>query len=97
MTKAKRVTLADVRKAAAEFGGTIDEQSSGYCGRQFSVLVDSPRGKVWKSKQCHVIYESTVGDRAEWRSQICAEAIEAMQDGLDDCEDPECDHCHPVE
>lgn len=89
--------MADVRRVAAKLGASVDEQSSGKCGRSFSVLVDSPAGRIWNATGCHVIYETTADGPAEWRRAVCENAIAAMEQGTSECEDDECDHCHPVE
>jgi hypothetical protein len=97
VTAQKKCTLADVRKAAARIGGAVDEQSSGLNGRTFTVLVDSPAGTVWNATGCHVVCELTADGPADWRYKVCAAAIEQMEQGTSACDDPECDHCHPVE
>jgi hypothetical protein len=94
-SKSKRVTLADVRREAAKHGAEVDEQGSGYSGRYYGVIVDLPAGKVWNANLSHSIYENSPADRAEWRSGVCADAIDRMREGTSDCEDPDCEHCHP--
>jgi hypothetical protein len=58
-----------------------------------SLYVDSPVGKVFKATGTHTITDSWHrGFKPDY-----ADIFERMSDGLEDCEDPECDNCHPTE
>jgi HD superfamily phosphohydrolase YqeK len=88
-----KVTLANVRKVAANYGATVDEQSSGRNGRHFSVTVDLPAGKVWCATQSHTLSDG--GFAGSDNSVFCADVIERMEMGTDVCEDEDCEICHP--
>ncbi len=99
-TAHKPLTIADLRRAAAQYGGTVD---GGIIGRYASYNVDAPDGKVWACEFFHALHlDWHVGDggRPTWpaeKQDALADAIERMGMGLEDCDDPECDSCHPGE
>ncbi len=98
-TAHKPLTIADLKRAAAQVGGTVDEHP----GPGFAWYnVDAPAGKVWATTgDIHAIclsWETRDDGRPIWpadKQGAIADAIERIGDGLAECNDPECDSCHP--
>jgi len=65
----------------------------------WSITLDSPPGKIFNGSWCHVdCGMSGEGDVIEtapdWAREI--KTLEAIiAEGFSDCDDPECDTCHP--
>ena len=93
MNEVRRFDLTTLRKAAARMGATVDHR---HIGRWHSCNVDAPHGKVWScTGDIHsLVVEWQDGDEV-WRNNAVADALDRMACGLADCDDPECDHCHP--
>lgn len=65
----------------------------------FSIMLDAPEGKVFCSSGCHCD-ASIRGDdgttRTDWAQAL--RALRAIVElGVEDCDDPACDICHPVD
>jgi hypothetical protein len=92
-------TLAHLRLEAIRWEATIDEDSI----RAQFVNVEAPAGMVWAASSTHALkvdwgtpgdsYGGD-GDPAIKRDAIL-DAIERMAEGLADCDEPDCDFCHP--
>lgn len=86
---------AKIRKLLAAVGATLDVQDGGSFA---SIILDAPAGKLWAATGTHAIVES----RGLHGSLVpMREIVKAVQSciahGFEDCEDMECDTCHPVE
>ena len=88
---AKRITLATLKAAAAKFGGTVEDTSSGY---HYSLVADTPKGKIWNATDCHCIVADTNDDLAEWRQEARNALLKDIKLGVSDCDDPDCDICN---
>lgn len=91
-------TYANLKRLAETMGATIDENQIDYG----HIYVDAPAGKVWDAADVHGLAVHWVTDSAG-RAESAAEKREAIADvmdrmsyGLGDCDDAECDVCHPV-
>lgn len=60
----------------------------------YVIYVWSPPGKVWVSTHCHVICRQFCNGSESWKPDAYAELIEEMRDGLEQCENEECEHCN---
>lgn len=88
---------SEIRQAIEKTGCSIEIEEA---GRVYQIILDSPAGKVFKASGCHVdcslhgngFRRGTI----DWK-QTYADAMEVIGNGFYDCDDPECDHCHPVE
>ncbi len=85
-------SAATLEKHAKEYGGTVANESS---GKMKVYQCESPAGNVWASSSTHCL-------RVEWRDgdtvdrhKAIEEAICRMADGVTECDDEECDYCHP--
>ena len=85
-------TLA-LKRLVKKHGGTVVNESS---GRMCVYQCEAPAGKVWSCCGIHCI-------RVEWRKGEDAYRISAIADGMErvamgteDCEDEDCDYCHPI-
>jgi hypothetical protein len=85
-------------KQRSKIGAAVDETSL-YLGR---VNVDAPIGKRWSCDGIHALCVTWhVGHntiRPTWPEEKTAaiqDALERMSYGLEACDDPECDYCHP--
>jgi hypothetical protein len=81
-----------LKEAAAEYGGKVVCESSGkWCNWQ----VEAPAGKRWAAAGLHALkVEWLRGDR-KFEDQAIRDAVERMSCGLEDCDDADCDYCHP--
>lgn len=73
----------------AKLGCTVDEETDGI------LYVDAPTGKIF-AEGSHVLcyHYNFPGDRASWKPKVYADAIADLKNGLEDCDDPNCDRCH---
>lgn len=77
-----------VRRAGGELTG-------GKIGRWHVYHCEAPAGNVWAASSTHALrVEWREGDR-RWREEAIADALERMAYGVADCDDEECDYCHP--
>lgn len=74
----------------ARHGASLDVVNS-----QFALVVDAPPGKIWKSCGIHCMVEEFDNGSESWKPQAYAEMIDRMRDGVADCQDADCDICHP--
>lgn len=93
-------TLRDIRKAARDAGAIIEvsPERCGICDERVKHLtITSPAGMQWAGNGCHVLCgRFFVGDTAD-EADCASDLIEQMSYGVEPCDDPECDHCHPCE
>ena len=54
----------------------------------------SPSGKVWAATQGHVICRQFRNSSESWKPEAFQELIDEMRDGVDQCTDLQCEHCH---
>jgi len=84
--------LTPVKRLAKKFGATVDVKSVGKWTR---VNVDAPAGKTWDAADLHCLMaEWLIGDPV-YREQSLADLLERMALGVSQCDDEECDVCHP--
>ncbi len=85
-------TVATLKAKAARYGATVDHGSPG----KWEVCnIDAPAGKVWSCASIHaLVVEWQQGDPA-WRNSAIVDALERMECGLADCDNADCDYCHP--
>lgn len=92
---AGKLSVKDLRQAAKKVGATIECDSG---GRYEVYQVCTPTGKRWEPG-LHML-------RVEWMAGIPEHKQLALEDALQrirefgrpqDCDDPECDYCHPLE
>lgn len=76
---------------ADRHGATLEESE----GRNVSVIIDAPQGKLWKENDCHALYITLWYAKLEqaWNDDAVDEAVQAMRKGLYDCGEPDCDVC----
>lgn len=85
------MTRAQFLKVLSQFGATLDTECE-----SFDLNVDAPAGKVFRENGCHCISESFSNNcNQSWKAEAYQTAADRVLMGLDDCEDPECDICHP--
>ena len=93
--KTSGFTVKTLKAKAERLGATVE---GGPVGRWYRYNIDSPAGKVWTctgDTHCLVV-EWLNGDEA-FRNNAITDALERMEMGLSDCDNPECDYCHPEE
>lgn len=82
---------AAFQKLVASYGATIDHANSDY-----AIHVDLPAGKTWVDNGCHVIVEPWRNNGGQsWVNEARAEVADRMSLGTTDCDNPECEICHP--
>ena len=97
----KRLTIADLRRAAARVGGTVEDHCS---ERRAEYQVLAPDGMLWGTTgDIHALvlgWWANERGGPEWpkeKQEAIADAIERIGEGLCVCDDPECVWCHPEE
>lgn len=86
-------TLNQLRKAAARHGATVDHRS---VGKWHLVNVDAPQGKVWSCDgSIHTLALEWQTVDSGWRDAAIEDCLGRMEYGTMDCEEPDCDICHP--
>lgn len=86
--------MTSVKRTVVRLGGRIVKESS---GRWEVYQLEAPAGKVWAGSSTHVLrVEWLKGDDA-YRIAAVTDALERTEEGLADCDDPDCDYCHPEE
>ena len=62
-------------------------------GRHFEVVADAPEGMVFVASGLHSQVSATCDD--EPAAKAWSDALERMSGGIERCEDPDCEYCHP--
>jgi hypothetical protein len=92
MRSREMARTADLWQAAKKAGGTVE---GGLNGRWYSYNVEAPAGQVWGASSTHALrVEWRVGED-DYREESITDALERMEEGLAECDEPECDYCHP--
>lgn len=86
MTKRKFVTLI-----AKYPGVSVDTKSE----ENGTLILDSPKGKVFKANDSHCLVEPFTNISQSWKGDAYAELAVRLTYGLADCEDDDCEVCHP--
>lgn len=87
------LTLSDVKRAAAKFGGTVKREQQ---GRSIVIEVFAPPNKLWSADGIHsFLVERSEFDTSVEYQEAYAALIRRISYGVDDCDDPECEYCHP--
>lgn len=88
------VTRKQVPTQIKKMGCTVDEENQD----DDVLVIDAPKGKVFACMNSHCLLQPLVDEfNPKPRSEAYAAIIEDLNYGLEDCDDPECDICHPVE
>jgi hypothetical protein len=85
------VSLHKISTLARLLGATVEVIEA---GRQVSVNVDAPTGKVWAAASTHHLNTWWRLGEIEFRRDALADLFERVTMGLADCGDPDCDNCH---
>lgn len=92
-TSKKKLTLMTLRAAAKKLGAEVNGET---IDNEACYTVDAPAGKVWETTgDVHMLTVWWRTDEPGFRDNAIADALERMELGLTDCDDPECDYCHP--
>jgi hypothetical protein len=70
-------------------GAAVKDHST---ARQIVLYVDAPDGKVWKATGCHSVTVTSYRGKGA-ADYVYQNALDDMENGIDDCDDPECDWC----
>jgi hypothetical protein len=89
--KREAKAMRELKATMAKVGGKI---KLAYRNRRLCrYLLDSPAGKVWASDNLHCL---VLQWELDWSGlEEIADALQRVEHGLDDCDDPECDYCCP--
>lgn len=89
--------------AAAAKAGIEVEYRHGYIHprtgeeRGWEITLDAPAGKLFTTSQCHVDCSLQGDGRTPIWADVLQGLYEIIDAGFEDCEDAECDVCHPEE
>lgn len=72
-------------------GGEIEIRK----GHPFEIIIDAPDGYLWKGDGLHCLVHSVWDDQKT--TELWQDAWRRISDGLEQCDDSECDACHPTE
>lgn len=81
-------TLVQLKKAADKIGATVEDQR---IGMSHMCEVFSPKGKRFFCDSIHILVDDAY---IPWKPDY-AELLRRMEMGLEDCDDMECEWCHP--
>jgi hypothetical protein len=85
MKATRKQFLAVVEK----HGASVDENDP--C----TFYVDAPAGKRWACDGVHALaHQHDNGHGHRWKPEAYGDAIQRMNCGLEDCDDPDCDICN---
>jgi len=82
-------TLKDVKKRAKELGASVTKERQ---GDTVVVYVTAPKGKRWE----HELHEFVDSVHYMWPNDY-DDLLQRMSYGLEECDDPQCEWCHPSE
>lgn len=82
----------ELRRAAKKAGATVE---GGLNGRWYVYNVEAPAGKVWAASSTHALHVEWRAGEDDYREESITDALERMEEGVADCDDPDCDYCHP--
>ncbi|HYE16827.1 MAG TPA: hypothetical protein VEA69_00160 [Tepidisphaeraceae bacterium] len=83
-------TVQTLRNKARRYGATVE---GGVVGKHASYNIDAPQGKVWAASSTHALAVYWRTDEPAYRNDSIVDALERMEEGLADCDDPDCDIC----
>ena len=91
--------LTFLRHKVEKLGGRVVDESSGHWK---TYQIEAPAGKCWAASSTHVLCVTWRKERTATREEIARseaiiDAIHRVTLGVTDCDDPECDYCHPEE
>ena len=75
-----------------ELGCTFEEDEM---GDSRCITVDAPKGYVFVENGSHCLVETFTHITFSFKEKAYTELLNQMNYGLEPCEDPECDICHP--
>jgi len=75
-----------------ELGCTFEEDEM---GDSRCITVDAPKGYVFSDGRSHCLVEPFTLITFSFKEKAYTELVNQMGCGLEPCEDPECDICHP--
>lgn len=85
--------MTGINRRVKKLGGKVVNESSG----RFRVYqCEAPTGKVWACSSTHVLRVEWREGEAGYRSEAVIDGMERVGQGLADCDNPECDYCHPA-
>jgi hypothetical protein len=82
--------LKDVKLLAKSYGATCEESRA---GNTVEVSVIAPKGRYWREGSVHELIECVY---LPWKPDY-DDIISRMNHGTEECIDPDCDWCHPIE
>lgn len=82
-------TLRDVRRRAAELGAIVVDDKS---GTTHECTVEAPAGYRWEA-ELHMLVDCA---NQPWKPDY-ADLLDRMSRGVELCDDPHCEWCHPEE
>lgn len=91
------MNIADLKRAAKEFNGTI---TGTITDKVSSYYVDAPEGYKWSCSGIHYLYLhwNMMDGKPLWaqeKQEAIADAIDRISQGIETCDDPDCDICNP--
>jgi hypothetical protein len=89
---ADRAVTARVRALAKDLGATVTINRDRF-DLEHEVTADAPDGCVWSGSAVHQLVCG--GSEGEPLAGILADLLDRMCAGVERCEDPACEVCHP--
>jgi hypothetical protein len=84
------MSLAAVKKAAATLGASVADDVIGFT---HECRVEAPRGKIWVDGGVHELVEAS---HMPFKPDY-ADILDRIAHGLEDCTNPACDWCNPID
>lgn len=92
MADTRGFTVQTLKSKAKRFGATV---TGDVVGIQASYNIDAPTGKVWAASSTHFLTVYWRTNEEAYRNSSIVDALERMEMGMVECDDEECEFCHP--
>lgn len=83
-------TLRQLKAEAKRLGAEVNDEKIGY---SHMCEVIAPAGKFWSEGDTHIMVSDCY---QPWKPDY-EDLLSRMGYGVEDCTDPDCDWCHPLE
>ena len=90
----KTYTMTDLMSFAKKLGAEVHNNST---RKVWDYGIEAPAGKLWNATETHELILHQAKGPPAWLTDAVTSVIDDMKAGLMDCDDPDCDWCHPEE
>jgi len=81
-----------VKIRAKKLGATVHNNCT---PKVWDYGIESPPGKVWNATGTHELILNQAKGNNGWLREGIIDVLDRMDEGISDCDDSECEWCHP--